>query len=61
MPKQDEHELIGFWINEIDMYMRENDYQRDFFESLRDWFESKAFLTPEQKKALEKIYERVTR
>lgn len=57
---QDRQKLMAFYIQEIDGHMRENDFQRDFFESLRDWFESRGELTEPQEKSLKRIYERVT-
>lgn len=57
----DEGALISFWIDEIDIHMVESDFQRDFFENLRDWFHKRETLSSDQKKALERIYERVTR
>ena len=52
--------LINFWIDEIEMSMDLNDFQRDFFESLSDQFAMKGYLSEKQVECLKKIYERVT-
>lgn len=53
-------ETISFYFSEIHSCMRENDFQRDFFESLEEGFENFGSLTESQFEALKRIYERVT-
>lgn len=56
-----QHQLVAHLINEIEDNMRENDFQRDFFESLSDQYNKQNFLSQKQIDALNRIYERVTR
>lgn len=60
MNTEDEIKLIGHMIDEIEMHMKENDFQRDFFDSLYNQYVNKAFLSPKQVESLQRIYERVT-
>lgn len=57
---KDELVLIAFHITEIDQFMSESDFQRDFFESLRDQFYKNSHLTPKQRESLQRMYERLT-
>lgn len=52
--------LIVHYIAEIKSYMEENDFQRDFFEALNDFFDKRGNLTEKQFGSLERMYERVT-
>lgn len=54
------YELVAHLINEIEMYMRDDDFQRDFFDSVHDQFDNGKPLSQKQIDALHKIYERVT-
>jgi len=56
----EDQKAITYWIDEIQMNMRERDFQRDFFESLCDQFYKKGTLSFAQIASLKKIYERVT-
>ena len=56
----DEKIKVDFYFEEIDASMKENDFQRDFYESIRDQWEKKQWLSEKQIAALNKIYERVT-
>lgn len=52
---------ILFYFKEIESNMSENDFQRDFVESLQVGFDRYGTLTQAQFDALVKVYERVTR
>jgi hypothetical protein len=52
--------LIQHMMDEIEACMQDNDFQREFFESLADQWSEKAFLSDKQFASLERIYERVT-
>lgn len=57
-----EHQkLAAHLISEIGDSMRDDDFQRDFFDSLTDQFERGGHLSEKQMESLNKIYERVTR
>jgi len=58
---QEEHKAVAYFISEIEMNMSEDDFQRDFFESLSDQFTKRNSLSPKQIESLKKMYERVTR
>lgn len=59
--KEDQRTLVRFLIGEIEENMRANDVQRDFFESLCDFFDKRNFLTEKQIESLKRLHERVTR
>ena len=59
MTEQDKKNVL-YWMEEIELEMDDGDFQRDFFESLKDQFEAKSFLSEKQYQSLQKIYERVT-
>ena len=58
--KADLAKAAVFMLEEIETYMRSDDFQRDFFESLNDQFTDKGHLSEKQMESLTKIYERVT-
>lgn len=58
---KDEKKLTQFQLDEIEANMRDNDFQRDFFESLKDQWEEKEWLSDKQRASLTTIYERVTK
>lgn len=53
-------QAISFKLTEIAANMKEDDFQRDFFESLQEQFERKEWLSEKQLLSLDRIYERVT-
>lgn len=57
---KEEKEAISFKLTEIAANMKEDDFQRDFFESLQEQFERKEWLSDKQLLSLDRIYERVT-
>lgn len=57
----EQSKLAAHLITEITGDMREDDFQRDFFESLSDQFVERGHLSEKQMEALNRIYERVTR
>lgn len=57
----EQSKLAAHLITEITADMREDDFQRDFFESLSDQFVERGRLSEKQMEALNRIYERVTR
>lgn len=58
---KDEKKLVQFQIDEISDHMSDRDFQRDFFESLKDQWEEREWLSGPQQESLGKIYERVTK
>ena len=58
--EQDKREAAAIWISEIRDTMEENDFQRDFFESLVDQFEERSSLSDKQYECIRRIYDRVT-
>lgn len=58
--RDDSKELASHFITEIEIHMKADDFQRDFFESLNDQFQKRGHLTVPQLAALQRIYERVT-
>lgn len=57
----EQKKLVDHLFNEIEENMSESDFQRDFYESLVDWYSKHKALTNAQLAALKRIYERVTR
>lgn len=58
---KDEQEQVKFQISEIEQHMKEDDFQYEFFHSLKDQYENTwRRLTEKQIESLNKIYERVT-
>lgn len=57
---QDEKTIVGFMLSEIEEMMESNHYQRDFFESIKDQFVEKEWLSDKQIASLKGLYERVT-
>jgi len=55
------NKLIHFWFDEVQCCMREDDFQRDFYESLQAQFYDKGTLSVKQTESLQRMYERVTR
>lgn len=53
-------QIIDFWLDEISDVLSDDDFQREFFESLFDQFSVKGSLSDRQFESLRKIYERVT-
>ncbi len=60
MDKKERAEAISLMLKEIESEMREEDFQRDFFESLQNQFYDRGSLSEKQFASLEKIYNRVT-
>ncbi len=56
----DRQKLISYWLSEVADVMREDDFQRDFFESLQDQFERRHDLSDKQIECLQRMYERIT-
>lgn len=53
-------EAIKEYLEMVDGSIISDDFQFDFFESLKDQFESRGNLSDKQFASLEKIYQRVT-
>lgn len=45
-------------FSELTDYFEEKSWTNDFFESLKDWWDRKAFLTPKQYTSLQDMYDR---
>jgi hypothetical protein len=58
---KEEQKALQFMIDEIFENMKEDDFQRDFFESLSTQYTQRESLSAKQVACIEKIYERVTR
>ena len=57
---KEELEAIEFQLAEVDSFMKEDDFQLSFYESLKEQFETKKWLSDKQRASLDRIHERVT-
>lgn len=55
-----EQEACAFMIDEVDAFLPADHRQRKFFDSLREHFAVRGFLSSKQTKCLTELYEQVT-
>lgn len=55
----DEIALAEHMLMNVEAELSKNNHENDFIASLRDWFDSKGFLTPKQMTALKNFYNKL--
>ena len=62
MNEPDKHtkcfQLIEHMLSEVEVDLHGKKQPNEFIESIRDWFDTKGWLTDKQLEALERFYER---